>query len=57
MLDIAVAARTTPTSKVGAIGGLVPGLLIVAAAGGTASLVVDAVGDVRARRRAGRFTR
>jgi hypothetical protein len=53
--DIAVAAGTTPTSKVGAVGGLVPGLLIVAAAGGTASLVVDAVGDVRARRRAARF--
>ena len=55
--NIAVAAGTTPTSKVGAIGGLVPGLLIVAAAGGTASLVVDAVGDVRARRRIGRFRR
>jgi hypothetical protein len=55
--DIAVAAGTTPTSKVGAIGGLVPGLLVVAAAGGTASLVVDAVGDIRARRRIGRFRR
>ena len=55
--DIALAVGTTPTSKVGAVGGLVPGLLIVAAAGGTASLVVDAVGDVRARRRIGRFRR
>ncbi len=51
------AAGSTPTSRVGPVGGLVPGLLIVGAIGGTASLAVDAVGDARARRRTGRSSR
>ncbi|HEY5455181.1 MAG TPA: hypothetical protein VIJ96_06915 [Acidothermaceae bacterium] len=46
----------TPSSPVGPVGSLVPLLLFVGAVGGTASLVVNAIGDLMARR-AFRFSR
>jgi hypothetical protein len=48
---IELAAGTTPKSPVGPVGSLVPLLLLVGALGGTASLVINTIGDGRARRR------